>query len=89
MLNGKIELFFFFFFFAAGAQQRAKLALVFSAGSFGSSVEHFHFDEILVSDFNYIGPTHSFISNDKKIPLLSFHVQCTLLECNNRNICPD
>lgn len=48
-------------FFAVCAQQRAKLALVFSVGSFESSVEHCHFDEILVSDFNYITLTHSFI----------------------------
>lgn len=83
MLNGKIGL---YFFFAACAKQRAKLALVFSTGSFESSVEHFHFDGILVPDLNYI---HSFIWNDKKIPLLSFRVQRTLLECNNRDICPD
>lgn len=46
-------------FFAACAQQRAKLALVFGADGLEGSVDHF--DEILVSDLNYIILTHSFI----------------------------
>lgn len=48
-------------FFTICAQQRAKLAVVFSAASFESPVEHFHFDETVVSDFNSISLSHFFI----------------------------
>lgn len=54
-------------FFAARAQQRAKLALIFSEASFESSVEHFHFDTFLVSSLDYTSRAHSLILNDKKI----------------------
>lgn len=54
-------------FFAAHAQQRAKLALIFSEASFESSVEHFNFDTFLVSGFDYTSRAHSLISSDKKI----------------------
>lgn len=63
VLNGKIGL----YFFAARAQQRAKLALIFSEASFESSLEHFHFDTFLVSSLDYTSRARSLILNDKKI----------------------
>lgn len=62
----------------------------FVRASFESSVEHFHFDETLEFQI-LIAAVPLVLSSEriKKIPLLSFNVQCTLPERNNRNICPD